>query len=491
MRELQLAFIGNRTTSRLFRILSVIERNRLFTIGEIADKMQVTQRTIANDIRYMKDYFGDCIGLVSGNSGYFFEEIEPSIYQERKQKLLENECLFEIIGNIFQGELEDVDELAHRYHFSESTFRRLLGQSTHILANYGLEWTSNPLTISGSEASLRKFYKDFYYEGIYTNFTLIPDIDLQNLVYNKLSNKLREKDVGTGTTPAAFYYTLFIAIKRISLGHSIQIPTDLSKLAYTGPNFQLLYSLREGINKLYNIEMSIDEFAWVYLVTICKRTLDIEESEMSFYQIFNKGEDIEILAKEYLELFELSTYSYPILSNFIRSFFLSRKINHLLSPVLNKEADDIIEMILRSDSENYHRNLHFLNKRQNYNFLSTEYLEDICASLTIYSDLLLDFYTEEKNICFLLEGDHFICQQIRARATQQFGTKHSLTFLRLQYLTQEELNLNSIDLIVTNYNRYLWDFIIKKDYILLKEIPDEQDWSNLERKINPYQKKFS
>jgi len=55
MRELQLAFISNRTTARLFRLLSTIERDRVFTIGDLAERNQVTQRTIANDIKYMKE----------------------------------------------------------------------------------------------------------------------------------------------------------------------------------------------------------------------------------------------------------------------------------------------------------------------------------------------------------------------------------------------------------------------------------------------------
>lgn len=182
MKDLQLAFISNRTTSRLFRILSMIERRRLFTIGELAEKLQVTERTIANDIKYIKDYFDDCISLDSGNSGIFFEEKKASMYQEKKQKLLENECLFEIIGNIFLGELSTIDELAHHYHFSESTFRRLLNRTTTVLKSYGLQWASNPLSIEGREANLRKFFKDFYYEGVETPYTLVPDIELHELV---------------------------------------------------------------------------------------------------------------------------------------------------------------------------------------------------------------------------------------------------------------------------------------------------------------------
>lgn len=204
MRELQLAFISNRTTARLFRLLSTIERDRVFTIGDLAERNQVTQRTIANDIKYMKEYFGDSIVLVSGNSGFVFEEKKPTEYQKRKQSLLKNECLFEIIGNIFHGKLAKVDELAHHYHFSESTFRRLLNQRNPILKSYGLQWTSNPLTIEGSEANLRKFFKDFYYEGVETIYTLVPDQALHDLILGQLDDKFGYYEIGSGATPQRF-----------------------------------------------------------------------------------------------------------------------------------------------------------------------------------------------------------------------------------------------------------------------------------------------
>lgn len=490
MRDLQLAFISNRTTKRLFRVLSAIERERVFTIGELADKMQVTQRTIANDLKFMKDYFGDTIRLASGHRGFLFEEKQPTSYQKKKQSLLENECLFEIIGHIFHGKLTNVEELAHHYHFSESTFRRLLGQSASILASYDLQWASNPLTIEGSEANLRKFFKDFYYEGVDTAYTLIPDAELHELVLNQLENKLGHYEIGSGTTPAAFYYTFYIAIKRASLGFPITVPKNLAELAYKGKSFSLLYSLKDGIKQLYGVELSKEEFAWVYLVTICKRTLEKEKSEEKFYHQFHRGMEVDKLTKAYLQEFELTKESYVKIKIFIQAFFLSRKINHALAPTLNREAQDIKESLIRSDNENYQRNLRFLKKYQKKEFLSTSYLEDICVSLTIYSDLIFDVYTPAKRIYFLLEGDHFICQQIRTRAIQQFSAKHTLTFIPLQHLTQEKLNDQQIDLIVTNYNRYLLDYIIETDYLLLKAVPDENDWRNLERKIDPYRKPF-
>lgn len=91
-----------------------------------------------------------------------------------------------VVNNIFHGKSKRVDELAHDYHFSESTFRRILAQYTPILKSYGLKWQLNPTSIEGNEANLRKFFKDFYYEGADTKYTLVPDKALHELVLDKL-----------------------------------------------------------------------------------------------------------------------------------------------------------------------------------------------------------------------------------------------------------------------------------------------------------------
>lgn len=490
MRELQLAFISNRTTGRLLRILSVIEREREFTLSKMAEKLEVTQRTVANDVKQIKEYFGESIVLVSGNSGFAFQEKNAFLYKERKQKLLKNECLFKVVNNIFHGKLKRIDQLAHDYHFSESTFRRILAQCTPILKSYGLKWQLNPINIVGDETNLRKFFTDFYYEGVDTEYTLVPDKALHELVLDKLNGKLGKYEIGSGTTPAAFYYTFYIAIKRACLGYAISIPTDLEKIAYKGNNFSMLYSLKEGIKRIYGVELSKVEFAWVYLVTLCKRTLDREDQEQKFLQLFNQGNKVMHLTDEYLGLLDVPIKNKKTLRTFLCSFFLSRKLNHLISPVLNKEMNDVKESIIQNDPSNYKRNLLFLQKKKKILSLSEEYIEDISVGLTMYGSLLLDRYSASKTIYFLIEGDHFICQYIQTRAIQQFGCKHSVTFIPLQYLNKETLKSAHIDLIVTNYDRYLLDYIIDFDYLLLKSIPDEQDWQHLERIINPYRSKL-
>lgn len=490
MRDLQLSFISNRTTSRLFRILSIIERSRLFTIGELAKKIQVTERTIASDVKYMRDYFGESIKLSSGNSGIMFVEKKPSIYQKLKQQLLKNECLFEIVGNIFYGRFANVDELADRYHFSESAFRRMLKKSNKELKTYDLQWASNPLTIEGAESNLRKFFKDFYYEGIDTEYTVRPDQELIDLLGIKLEGMLETYSIGSGTTPAAFYYTFFIAIKRTSLGFVISLPEDLKSQTYTEVDFAQMFELKSSIEQLYKISVSKEEFAWIYLVNLCKRRLYLENHEQRFYDHFHQGEAIELITDAFLDMYVVPTKTYPTIKTFMKSYFLSRYINYRISPVLNKEMNDLKDAVFHFDQEAYQKNYEFLKERA-LNLLGTSpYLEDVSVSLTIYSGLILDIYTPSKIIYFLLEGDHFIYQYIRTRVIQRFGAKHIIKFLPLQYLTEEVLDNADVDLIVTNYSRYVLDHIVSTDYLLLKEVPDEQDWQKLEKIIDPYRKKL-
>ena len=82
-----------------------------------------------------------------------------------------------------------------------------------------------------------------------------------------------------------------------------------------------------------------------------------------------------------------------------------------------------------------------------------------------------------------------MCQYIRTRAFQQFGLKHELIFLPLQSLTNAILENIEVDLIVTNYSRYILDYTLHTEYLLLKAVPDEQDWQQLEKKIDPYRKR--
>ncbi|MFS1237386.1 M protein trans-acting positive regulator, partial [Enterococcus lactis] len=60
----------------------------------------------------------------------------------------------------------------------------------------------------------------------------------------------------------------------------------------------------------------------------------------------------------------------------------------------------------------------------------------------------------------------------------------------LQFPDSSEFSLdyverNKIDLVVTNYAEYLEEYILDVECLLIKSIPDADDWNNFLKIINP------
>ncbi|OTO08378.1 hypothetical protein A5882_003850 [Enterococcus sp. 4E1_DIV0656] len=488
MRELQLNFISNQTTIRWFKLINIVERNRVFTIGELADELKVSQRTVANDIRHLKEHFKGSATFFSGSNGFIFEEVNFSLYKEQKKELLKNEFLFELIKNIFYGRLDRVDELAHFYNYSETTFRRILAKCNPLLKSYGLKWVSNPLRIGGTEACLRKFFKDFFYEGIETPYSVIPEKKLRDLVLKTVGEQLSfdSYEIASGTTPTAFYYTFYIAIRRSNQGLNVRIPQKILERVYKEKDFLVLFSLKEGIKDIFGVQLPKVEFAWIYLITVCNRTFNYERFEKNFYTQFNLWPEIDKITGDFLIHLKIKEEERSKLTVFLKSFFLSIKIKDSIEPVLNKAMLDILNVVSSHDEKHYAQNLTFLQRYKKQFPLSEKYIQDVCISLTIYSSLLIHYYAPSKKIFFLLEGNHLAYQYTRIKALQLFGEKHTLIFVPIQILSQEKLMNADMDLIVTNYSRYLSEFTNDTDYLLIKDIPDERDWLNIATKLNEY-----
>ncbi|EAC9513080.1 HTH domain-containing protein, partial [Listeria monocytogenes] len=165
MRELQLSFILNKTTVRWLQILNAFERERTCSIASFANKLDVTQRTISSDIKELKAYLQDAAKFVHVANGYHFMETNPKVYLTKKRALVAKEGMYQILEAIFHGEPCSVEEWAQRLYVSESTMRRYLNSASLTLRKYGLELVLQPVNLSGAEANIRKFFKDFYYES--------------------------------------------------------------------------------------------------------------------------------------------------------------------------------------------------------------------------------------------------------------------------------------------------------------------------------------
>ncbi|OUZ28189.1 hypothetical protein A5885_003530, partial [Enterococcus sp. 8E11_MSG4843] len=109
MRELQIAFITSPMIRRWMRILTIIEQEETFTTITLADKLAISQRTLVKDIHLIKEHFGDSVAIYSNNTGFRFAEIDRLMYQEKKEELLDQDALYEILERIFYGDFADLD----------------------------------------------------------------------------------------------------------------------------------------------------------------------------------------------------------------------------------------------------------------------------------------------------------------------------------------------------------------------------------------------
>lgn len=486
MRELQMKFIMSTVTARQIKILNTIEKDRMFTINKLADELDISRRTIIKDINDMKIYFQNSASFISKNTGYIFREEDRMLYLENKAAMLNDEIWFEIIADIFYGNLYSLNELADKYNYSESTMQRFAAEISLAVAEYDLELKLNPVDLEGSEGNIRTFFFDFFYECEDTPYTVYPPTDLHKLVFSKFSKEIGDFEIGTSVMTTAFYYYLYIAMTRSSIGCSIDIPPIIYSMDFlSSKDFILFYSFQPIIKEKYDVFLPIDEFIWVAFILVCKRSVYSIEKEKLFYKRFNKWPQISILTKNYFISHGFDNWNKSDMSILLSSFLLAKKINDSICPILNKLMDEEISRIKQLQPLIYEANYEYLLQNSSILNFSKAYFEDIVASLTMYYDIVMSYYTPVKEIAFILEGDHLLIQSIRIHIKNILGDKYHAIFIPLQELTEERLNVDKIDLIVTNYKPYLLDFVIKKEYLLIDRIPTDSDWKRILSTLNP------
>lgn len=259
MRDLQLQLIHNRSTARRFKLLAIIEREQFVTIQYIATKLGASQRTILTDFHMLKEHFGKSAKFNSSNNGYHFSELDTTTYNQKKQTLLDKEPLYDIISNIFYGELDTLEDTAIYLNYSTGSLRRILQSAQPVLRQYGLAFQINPIKIIGDEIAIRKFFFDFYYEGAQTPHTLHPPKGFHSLFLQQLSDVENQIELDTGVGIASFYYRIYIAFERYRQGYRLVLPKKLEKVISQESDFSRLLSFINTLGETYGYALSKTE----------------------------------------------------------------------------------------------------------------------------------------------------------------------------------------------------------------------------------------
>ncbi|GKS54823.1 hypothetical protein IGJ83_002777 [Enterococcus pernyi] len=485
MREFQLNFIMNKQTVRILRILNKFEHHASITLNNLSEVLNIPTRTIIKDIQEIKNIFNESIDLSASPSGYHFNVSDDYRYKEIKQSLLQNEPLFIMIENIFFGHLYNVPELSDQLHLSESTLLRYIKKAQSFLSEFQIKLKTSPIDFHGKEIDIRHFFHSFYSDSDITPHTVFPTLEVKEITA-KITEKITLKECAP-ITFESFNYHLYITLIRFFNGNPIdKLPNNLVIL---NDEKTQLYSevMKQTILQYFDSDISPEEKQYIYLVTLCKRSVFDEESEQIFQSIQPQPKEIEEWTNQFLELAfdteqEKSTYSL-----YIRSFFLSTHLKYQLSPILLQNLADITLYSKQKFPCEYHRNETFIQNTLGETYeLTLRQLEGISTSLTLLNyTLSLVHARPSKEIIFLLEGNSYIHELIQATAIKYLGHTHRLYFPNRHDTDIDMIRTKKFDILVTNYSEYLVSILMGKTTLLFDTIPTAENWNELFTLIDP------
>lgn len=352
------------------------------------------------------------------------------------------------------------------------------------LKPYSLKFSLKPVELVGNEENIRKFFYDFYYVGDYTQHTIRPPKELHSFVLKQLAEQLGHYELGTGLPSSAVYFLLYLMICRVQQKRFVYIDSWIKKKIEKEKDFHMLYSLKNQLFKEFGVEVPKEEFVWLYVVLITQRTVNKREQERLFTERFNQWSSIKPIAKEYFADAQFDGWDRNKLEDFLTSYLVSKSLTQTIHPIWNKQQMEEVDRVKKEYPDAYPANHQFLKKHQRGLKYPASVFEDIVVGFTLFITLLVNAYQPRKTILFLLEGDALTVQEIRQHALRQLAQSHQLLFLPLEELTMEQVISESIDLVVTNYRPYLWDFPSEKEYVLINTPPNKSDWLRIVQQLD-------
>lgn len=479
MNELQMKFIFDKKIVRIFKLLDILEQKGEISISQLINTLKVSKRTIIYDIQEISGYFKHTIRLDSSLKGYNFSILDHRKYVLQKEKLLINEPMLIILESIFFNKCLSVYEWSIKLFLSESSIFRYINIIKHHLADYDIDIATNPIDLIGKEINIREFFHDFYYESDITPYTVFPSSKIHKITFD-----LTTKNFFAEYAPLYFEdlnYYIFVAITRFFNGKEIEsVPLNL--ICYNKKKEELYFNnVHEVMVKHFGEDLSINEKRYLYYILLVKRSVNDYKAEVNFLSLLPTIDKVELWIKKYMDQHVSSNIEIKKIKTFIKSFFYSIYIKHSLSPILNQTTLDVKSHIKRNYSSHYEESLlfiaNFLAKDLQLNERETQ---DISANLTIFIDSLFALFPKKKlKIAFILEGNYYICDHIRAVAVRYLGESHLLTFVTADKIHSNYFKKNYFDLVVTNYYQYVTEYLHDYNHLIFNRIPSANDWNSL------------
>lgn len=339
-----------KTNNRVNQILYILlQNNKKITIKELAEKLDISKRTIRKDLKELQNYLAqENIALIIKPSAGVWLEIDNknlnslqnkflNIFKENKQFGPERRQ-YHILKKIIEKNNYTVNKLAKNLCVSNATIYKDLKKIESLLNKYNLKLikNNNNLKIEGKEKDWRKFTAEllvsFKNQNIlYDLFNqdnndsridseifnsliqLFDDIEIKNLI-NTLENILDEVEsetnyLFTDQTFNGLIIHIAIGIERLKDNNSIFMNKEIIDKLKNKKEYQIATFIANKIQKKLNINIPKSEIAYMCLHILGSKSLEnIDKNNLDNLlsavdpQIISIAENIIEMAEDILDI---------------------------------------------------------------------------------------------------------------------------------------------------------------------------------------------
>ena len=174
--------------NRLARILNIMEQKQSVTVDYLSEKMDVSPKTIKNDIKEINNSLEGYAIIENKRNSYIFYIFDTDGYEQVKNKVYAhddfmnspNSRIVFIMQKLMNTDYPYLtDELAYDMNIGRSTVNGDLKRLRKILEEYEIEIlgkTNTGISLNGDELEIRFFILENMYDGIYKDYPLDSDL---------------------------------------------------------------------------------------------------------------------------------------------------------------------------------------------------------------------------------------------------------------------------------------------------------------------------
>lgn len=262
---------------RLVLILNQIQNKNFITLTEIAEKLNVSTRTVRNDIKLLNDIFGDSAFIDGEQGSYRLYIIDIDSFEEKREEILRYNGYLDSpkkrMAYIFKTLLKSsspyiIDELAYEMNVGRSTVNGDIKKLNEILSSYELyiEGKANSgIILSGSELNKRFFIMENIYNFIYSE----DDIDFN---VDRILKEISKKYGFESMTKVAFEKAIVIMLDRVLSGNYIDKLLDKYYDIEKNSMFKAVDETVSRLESVLDIKIPIEEKIFISIPIAGMRT---------------------------------------------------------------------------------------------------------------------------------------------------------------------------------------------------------------------------